>query len=65
MKNYKKNSQKLSFWQVVFLQSKVNGAAYGGEQLPRWRWKWPKDTYFQHRLLREKWYRVPDKREFN
>jgi hypothetical protein len=49
----------------VFLQSKVNGAAYDGEQLPRRRWKWPKDTYFQHRVLHEKWYRVPDKREFN
>jgi hypothetical protein len=65
MKNYQKNLQKLSFWQVVFLQSKVNGAAYRGEQLPRRNWKWPRDTYLQHRLRREKWYQVPDKRELN
>jgi hypothetical protein len=65
MKNYQKNLQKLSFWQVVFLQSKVNGAAYRGEQLPRRNWSWPRDTYLQHRLRREKWYQVPDKRELN
>jgi hypothetical protein len=65
MKNYQKNFQKLSFWQVVFLQSKVNGAAYRGEQLPRRSWNWPKDTYFQHRLHRAKWYRVPDKHVLN
>jgi hypothetical protein len=65
MRNYQKGLQKLSFWQLVFLQSKVNGAAYRGEQLPRRNWNWPKDTYFQHRLDRAKWYRVPDKRELN
>jgi hypothetical protein len=65
MKTYQKNLQKFSFWQVVFLQSKVNGAAYRGEQLPRHIWNWPRNTYFQHRLRREKWYQVPDKRELN
>ena len=65
MKNYQKNLQKFTFWQVVFLESKVNGAVYRGEKLPRRNWNWPKNTYFQHRLLREKWYRVPDKRELN
>jgi hypothetical protein len=65
MKTHQKYFEKPSFWQLVFLQSKVNGAAYRGEQLPRRNWNWPKDTYFQHRLHRAKWYRVPDKRELN
>lgn len=39
-----------SFWQRVFLQSKVNGALYFGEQLPGVRWEWPKDTFLQRRL---------------
>jgi hypothetical protein len=65
MKTYERNLGKHSFWQLVFLQSKVNGAAYRGDQLPRRNWNWPKDTYFQHRLRRAKWYRVPDKRELN
>ena len=46
---------KPSFWQLVFLQSKVNGAAYYGEELPGRNWNWPKDTYLQRRLQREKW----------
>jgi hypothetical protein len=46
---------KPSYWQRVFLQSKVNGAAYTGEELPGRNWNWPKDTYLQRRLQREKW----------
>jgi hypothetical protein len=65
MKSHQKNFEKPSFWQLVFLQSKVNGAAYRGEQLPRRNWSWPEGTYFQQRLHRAKWYRVPDKRELN
>jgi hypothetical protein len=45
---------KLSPWQVIFLQSKVNGAPYNGEALPGQSWDWPKDTYFQRRLHRIK-----------
>jgi hypothetical protein len=39
-----------SFWQSVFLQSKVNGAPYRGEQLPLRPWNWPTNTYLQRRL---------------
>ncbi len=46
----KDNHERLSFWQLVFLQSKVNGAVYHGEELPRHKWEWPQNTYFQRRL---------------
>jgi hypothetical protein len=39
-------------WQLVFSQSKVNGAPYSGERLPNLSWEWPKDTYLQRRLKR-------------
>jgi hypothetical protein len=42
--------EKPSYWQLIFLQSKVNGATYKGETLPGQSWDWPKDTYFQRRL---------------
>jgi hypothetical protein len=41
---------KLTYWQGVFLQSKVNGASYAGESLPGQVWCWPKNTYLQRRL---------------
>ena len=41
--------EELSFWQLVFSQSKVNGAKYTGEMLPVLTWNWPVDTYFQRR----------------
>lgn len=40
---------ELSFWQLVFSQSKANGAKYTGETLPVSTWNWPVDTYFQRR----------------
>ena len=43
-----------SFWQLVFSQSKVNGAPYNGEQLTSRIWDWPKDTYLQRRLRESK-----------
>ena len=46
--------QKPSCWQLIFLQSKVNGAPYNGEELTRQNWTWPKNTYFQRRLHRTK-----------
>lgn len=52
MKTTKIDFVKCSFWQLVLLQSKVNGALYRGEQLPRLHWDWPKDTYLQRRLKR-------------
>jgi hypothetical protein len=42
--------KKTSYWQLIFLQSKVNGAPYKGEALPGQSWNWPRDTYFQRRL---------------
>ncbi|HEU5463664.1 MAG TPA: hypothetical protein VFV82_06005 [Candidatus Binatia bacterium] len=46
---------KPSYWQLIFLQSKVNGAAYNGEELPGRNWDWPKNTYLQRRLHRAKY----------
>ena len=40
----------MSYWQLVFLQSKVNSAAYDGDRLPRQNWTWPQQTWFQKRL---------------
>lgn len=48
--------RKQSFWQLVFSQSKVNGAPYYGESLPGRTWDWPKDTYLQRRLQKSKWF---------
>lgn len=42
--------EKLSYWQIIFLQSKANGCLYHGEDLPERKWNWPKDTWFQERL---------------
>ena len=56
---------KPSYWQLVFLQSKVNGAAYSGEELPGRNWNWPKDTYLQRRLQREKWTQAPNSARLN
>ena len=41
---------KPTYWQSIFLQSKVNGASYNGEALARHNWNWPKGTYLQRRL---------------
>lgn len=43
------NYEPMSFWQLVFSQSKANGARYTGEALPTSSWNWPVDTYFQRR----------------
>ncbi|MGH7832452.1 MAG: hypothetical protein ACREQK_02310 [Candidatus Binatia bacterium] len=41
---------QLTSWQLIFLQSKVNGCAYRGEDLPQRKWEWPKNTWLQERL---------------
>jgi hypothetical protein len=51
---------KLSDWQLVFSQSKVNGAAYNGDALEKHNWDWPKGTYFQRRLSRIKYLKSAD-----
>jgi hypothetical protein len=53
MKSIEVRLHKTSYWQLVFLQSKVNGAAYNGEKLPGQHWDWPKNTYLQRRLRRQ------------
>jgi hypothetical protein len=49
--------EKPSFWQLVFLQSKVNGGPYTGEWLSLRSWKWPENTYLQRRLNHLRRYR--------
>ena len=50
MKAQAREIEKPSFWQLVFLHSKVNGAPYTGELLSPRSWQWPEDTYLQRRL---------------
>ena len=47
------NRDQMSYWQLIFSQSKVNGARYNDEELPVCNWDWPKDTYFQRRRSHE------------
>jgi hypothetical protein len=41
--------EEMSFWQLVFSQSRVNGGLYEGENLTHSRWRWPTNTYLQQR----------------
>ena len=43
---------KLSYWQLIFLQSRVNGCFYKADDLPLANWRWPQHTWFQGRLNR-------------
>ena len=65
MKATETELDKPSFWQLVFTQSKANGALYLGEHLPGRNWEWPKDTYFQRRLQTLRWYQNSEKTEIN
>jgi hypothetical protein len=65
MKFTESQSEKSSFWQLVFSQSKVNGAPYYGEMLPGTIWDWPKDTYLQRRLRQTRWYESADSADLN
>lgn len=49
MKSQTVNHEEMSFWQLIFSQSKANGAQYTGETLATCRWNWPIDTYLQRR----------------
>jgi hypothetical protein len=49
-----------NFWQLVFNQSRVNGAAYFGDRLPNYSWDWPKDTFLQRRLSELRKHRSSD-----
>ena len=54
-----------SFWQMVFSQSKVNGASYFGDNLPGRTWEWPKDTYLQRRRRQSKWFQPASNSKMN
>jgi hypothetical protein len=49
MKSQNVSGEEMSCWQLIFSQSKANGAQYAGETLPTLCWNWPIDTYFQRR----------------
>jgi hypothetical protein len=42
--------QRVSSWQLIFQQSKVNNGAYDGDRLPAQNWHWPQGTWLQTRL---------------
>lgn len=43
---------KISDWQLIFLQSRANGCLAKIDTLPQAHWSWPKHTWFQERLNR-------------
>jgi hypothetical protein len=57
MKLQENEKEKPSFWQLIFLHSKANGAHYEGENLENHSWEWPTDTYLQRRLREVRWHR--------
>ena len=63
--NTNSETSKQSFWQLVFSQSKVNGAPYFGDSLPGRTWDWPKDTYLQRRLQQSKWFQSTGNNKVN
>ena len=65
MNQTESENTKTSYWQLIFSQSKVNGATYNGEQLPGRNWDWPKDTYFQRRLQRVRFLQPSDGSKMN
>ncbi len=54
---------ELSAWQIIFLQSKVNGAKYRGEEIAACRWDWPVETYLQRRMRALRQVRIRPPRE--
>jgi len=40
----------MNSWQIIFSQSRANGAAYDGDRLPAQNWAWPQGTWFQSRV---------------
>jgi hypothetical protein len=49
MKSKRSSRNQMSYWQLIFSQSKVNGAAYSDDELPVCNWSWPTGTYLQRR----------------
>ena len=65
MKGTASEMERPSYWQLIFMQSKVNGAPYTGETLPGPNWDWPRDTYLQRRLRRVKFYQPAESPKIN
>ena len=65
MKATENQQAKPSYWQLIFLQSKVNGAAYYGEELPGRNWNWPTNTYLQRRLKESKYFHATEHSKLN
>ena len=57
--------EKPTYWQLVFSQSKVNGATYRGDHLEGTNWNWPDDTYLRRRLRQVRFDQAPDKNMMN
>ena len=49
MKSKQNSRNQMSYWQLIFSQSKVNGAPYHDDELPVYKWSWPTDTYLRRR----------------
>lgn len=41
---------RLSYWQQIFYNSKLNGGRYDGDELPVSKWEFPRNTWFEQRL---------------
>jgi hypothetical protein len=47
-----RQTKKISYWQLIALQSRANGCFYQFEKLPQIKWQWPTGTWFQERLVK-------------
>jgi hypothetical protein len=65
MKSTEGDLSKPSYWQLIFIHSKANGAHYNGEELPGRNWEWPKDTYLQRRLHQARFLQVSENSKLN
>ncbi len=67
MKSQNIQREQMTFWQLIFSQSKANGAQYAGEMLPTSAWNWPTDTYLQRRrsLRQQKYFAESGGREMD
>jgi hypothetical protein len=44
------DENKITYWQLIWMQSEANGCIYHGDNLPYDIWAWPRNTWFQERL---------------
>ena len=47
-----RDTNKISYWQLIALQSRANGCLYQFEKLPQIKWQWPTGTWLQERLAK-------------